>query len=116
MIPEPVRNGIRGVLAPIIGFRVAKNWSDATKRSSGYQSPQTINALVGSDPVDEPKQVFESYVGSRFQQVASAFLEGIASVQHQSIIRVLDIGGGLGEYFFLFEKMVPSLKLRWTNF
>ena len=114
MIPEPIRNGIRGFLAPIIGFRVAKNWDDATSHSSGYQSPKTINALVGSDPVDEPKQVFESYVGSRFQQVASAFLEGIASVQHQSIIRVLDIGGGLGEYFFLFEKMVPSLKLQWT--
>ena len=114
MIPEPIRDGIRGFLAPIIGFRVAKSWSDATSRSSGYQSPQTINSLVGSDPVDELNQGIESHVGSRFQQIASAFLEGIAAVQHQSMVRVLDIGGGLGEYFFLFEKMVPSLELQWT--
>jgi putative methyltransferase (TIGR04325 family) len=114
MIPVPVRSGIRGILAPIIGFRVAKSWADATSRSSGYQSPRTIDSLVGSDPVDEPNQVIESHVGSRFQQVASAFLEGVASVQNQSMIRVLDIGGGLGEYFSIFEKMVPSLQLQWT--
>ncbi len=64
--------------------------------------------------MDELNQVFKSYVGRRFQQVASAFLEGIAAVKHQSMIRVLDIGGGLGEYFFLFEKMAPSLQFQWT--
>ncbi len=114
IIPGPIRDVIRGILAPVIGFRVAKNWSDATSRSSGYQSLQTINALVGTEPVDGPNQVFGKNVGSRFQQVALAFLEGIASVQHQSMVRVLDIGGGLGEYFFLFEKMAPSLHLQWT--
>jgi putative methyltransferase (TIGR04325 family) len=114
MIPVPVRSGIRGILAPIIGFRVAKSWGDATSRSSGYQSPQTINSLIGSDPVSEQNHVSENLIGSRFQQVASAFLEGVASAQLQTTIRVLDIGGGLGEYFFLLEKIVPSLTVHWT--
>ncbi len=56
----------------------------------------------------------ENLIGSRFQQVASAFLEGVASAQLQTTIRVLDIGGGLGEYFFLLEKIVPSLTVHWT--
>jgi hypothetical protein len=77
MIPDPLRIGMRGLLAPCIGFRVAKSWNDATSRSSGYQSPQTINSLIGSDPVDEQNHVSKNHIGSRFQQVASAFLEGL---------------------------------------
>jgi putative methyltransferase (TIGR04325 family) len=112
-LPEPIRIGLRGLLAPVIGFRVAKSWSDAVARSSGYQSSKTIQSLIISDPIAFANTSNPSFIENRLQQIASAFLEGVAS-GNKNTIRVLDVGGGLGQYFYLLEKLAPSIQFEWV--
>ena len=115
LLPEPLKLGLRGILAPIIGFRVTKNWESAVSRSSGYQSPQTINTIEGSDPVIKKTTTQLNFLGSRYLQVASAILSGLnpEKLKSETTIRVLDIGGGFGEYFFLLQQNLPNLKFEW---
>ena len=115
LLPEPLKIGLRGILAPIIGFRVAKNWESAVSRSSGYQSPQTISTIEGADPVVDKWTADHNFLGSRYLQVASAFLSGLnpEKLKSETTIYVLDIGGGLGEYFFLIQDNLPNLKFEW---
>jgi putative methyltransferase (TIGR04325 family) len=115
LLPEPLKIGLRGILAPIIGFRVAKNWESAVSRSSGYQSPQTISTIEGSDPVVDKWTADQNFLGNRYLQVASAILSGLnfEKLKSDTPLRVLDIGGGLGEYFFLLKKYQPKIKLEW---
>ncbi len=114
LLPEPFKIGLRGILAPIIGIRVAKNWEFAVSRSSGYQSQQTMRAIRGSDPVVS-KGTPKGLLGGRYQQVASAILSCLNTekLKLDTTIRVLDIGGGLGEYFFLLRDNVPNIKFEW---
>jgi len=114
LLPELFKIGLRGILAPVIGTRVAKNWESAVSRSSGYQSQQTMRAIRGSDPVVS-KGTPSGYLGGRYQQVASAILSCLNSekLKLDTTIRVLDIGGGLGEYFFLLRDNVPNIKFEW---
>ena len=115
LLPEPLKIGLRGILAPIIGFRVAKNWESAVSGSSGYQSPQTISTIEGADPVVDKWTADHNFLGSRYLQVASAFLSGLnpEKLKSETTIYVLDIGGGLGEYFFLIQDNLPNLKFEW---
>jgi putative methyltransferase (TIGR04325 family) len=101
-------------MAPVIGFRVVKNWTVAVRKSSGYESKATIRSIIDSDPIASNSESPVKYLSTRYQQIASAFLEGVADCGNSDRIRVLDIGGGLGDYYFLFEKFAPSLKLDWT--
>ena len=115
LLPEPLKIGLRGILAPIIGFRVTKNWQSAVSGSSGYQSPQTISTIEGSDPVVDKSSIKQNFLGNRYLQVASAILSGLnlETLKADTTIRVLDIGGGLGEYFFLLRDNMPNLKFEW---
>ncbi|MEI8024673.1 MAG: methyltransferase, TIGR04325 family [Actinomycetota bacterium] len=115
LLPEPLKIGLRGILAPIIGFRVAENWESAVSESSGYQSPQTISTIEGSDPVVDKRTADQNFLGNRYLQVASAILSGLnpEELKSKNTIRVLDIGGGLGEYFFLLRDNLPNLKFEW---
>jgi putative methyltransferase (TIGR04325 family) len=113
LLPEPIRIGLRGLLAPVIGFLVAKSWGDAVARSNGYQSNKTITSLIISDPIAFTNTSNPCFIGNRLQQIASAFLEGVAS-SNKNTIRVIDVGGGLGQYFFLLEKLAPSIQFEWV--
>ena len=113
MIPEQILIGLRGLLAPVIGFRVSKSWSDAVAHSSGYQSKKTIDSLISSYPINPANLSSHFFIGNRLQQIASAFLEGVAS-SNKNTIRVIDVGGGLGQYFFLLEKLAPSIQFEWV--
>ena len=115
LLPEPLKIGLRGILAPFIGFRVAKNWESAVSGSSGYQSPQTMSTIEGSDPVVDKQTINQNFLGNRYLQVASAILSGLnpEKLKPGTTIRLLDIGGGLGEYFFLLQQNLPNLKFEW---
>jgi hypothetical protein len=115
LLPEPLKIGLRGILAPIIGFRVTKNWQSAVSGSSGYQSPQTISTIEGTDPVVDKSSIKQNFLGNRYLQVASAILSGLnlETLKADTTIRVLDIGGGLGEYFFLLRDNIPNLNFEW---
>ena len=91
----------------------AKSWSDAVAHSSGYQSKKTIDSLISSDPINPANLSSHFFIGNRLQQIASAFLEGVAS-SNKNTIRVIDVGGGLGQYFFLLEKLAPSIQFEWV--
>jgi len=115
LLPEPLKIGLRGILAPIIGTRVAKNWKSAVSGSSGYQSPRTISTIAGSDPVIDRGTIKQNFLGSRYLQVASAILSGLdpEKLKSGTTIRVLDVGGALGQYFYLLRDNVPNLKFEW---
>jgi putative methyltransferase (TIGR04325 family) len=114
LLPQPLKHVLRGLLAPAIGFRVVKNWTVAVRKSSGYESKVTIRSIIDSDPIASNSESPVKFLSTRYQQIASAFLEGVADCRNSDRIKVLDIGGGLGDYYFLFEKFAPSLKLDWT--
>ena len=115
LLPEPLKIGLRGILAPFIGFRVTKNWESAVSGSSGYQSPKTTSTIEGSDPVVDRQTINQNFLGNRYIQVASAILSGLnfEQLKPDTPIRLLDIGGGLGEYFFLLQKHLPNIKFEW---
>ena len=111
--PDQLKLVLRGMFSLVIGFRLVKDWSDGVKKSSGYESKEALKTMFASvNLVDNIPH--DEFVDRRYQQVASAFLEGLPDQTRTSEIRVLDIGGGLGNYFFFFKRYAPSLRLKWV--
>jgi len=46
LLPVPIKQLLRGVLGPIIGFRVVADWRTAVQRSSGYESAETLGVFL----------------------------------------------------------------------
>ena len=109
-LPEPIRIGLRGLLAPAIGYRVAKSWTDAVMRSSGYESDSTMKGILAANQTYKSKA--GKFMDNRIQQVACAFLGGI--VNSGKKIRVIDVGGAQGGYFLALQRLAPSIQFEWV--
>jgi putative methyltransferase (TIGR04325 family) len=107
----------RAFLSPFIGHRIVKNWTLAIENSAGWDSEKTIKhekkfqfdelvTELGSD----------SILDERFLQLAAAFFSVFTSRQLSSKneVSVLDIGGGYGKYFYMFNKWFPNITFDWT--
>jgi hypothetical protein len=114
LIPDQLNLLLRGMFSLVIGFRLVKDWADGVEKSSGYESKATLKTMFSSDANVVNNIPHGEFVNRRYQQVASAFLEGLPDQTRTSEISVLDVGGGLGDYFFFFKRYAPNLRLKWV--
>ena len=108
---------IRALLSPFIGHRIAKDWNTAVKKSAGWSSAKTLEHERRFQYSELMNQITSDVVlDERFFQIAAAFLSTKKHEQYWETkkISVLDVGGGYGKYFFLFNKFFPNFSWQWT--
>jgi putative methyltransferase (TIGR04325 family) len=103
---------IRGFLAPVIGFSLAKDWNSAKLKTAGYEGDATLESLTSrieslKNPQGQPHD-------ERLVEIAKAFRDSTNQKNDSSPIRVLDIGGSFGEHFFHLQKLMPAHSFDWT--
>jgi putative methyltransferase (TIGR04325 family) len=103
---------IRGLLAPIIGFSLAKDWETAKRRTSGYEGKATLKSLTSrietlKTPTDLPQD-------DRLSEIVKAIRDSELQINSTRPIRVLDIGGSFGEHFFHLQNLIPEYNFEWT--
>ena len=101
---------IRGLLSPVLGFSLSKNWETATAKSHGYESQSTLKnlksgALSSPDSIDDDPR---AYVVIQHIQAL------ISQIPTDQDVRVLDVGGGFGQYFFYTTRTIRTHKFIWT--
>jgi putative methyltransferase (TIGR04325 family) len=103
---------IRGLLSPVLGFSLSKNWKTASSKSSGYESKSTLETLKLriekiahlENPEDDP----------RIRVVLSHIKDLISDIPLNEEVQVLDIGGSFGEYFFYATRAIDTHTFNWT--
>jgi len=103
---------IRGLLSPVLGFSLSKNWETARAKSSGYESKPILEALKlrieKISHLENPKN------DPRINVVLSHIKDLIAEIPSDKEIQVLDIGGSFGEYFFYAVNTIDTHTFNWT--
>ena len=99
-----------------MGFTEVDSWKTAVKKSVGYEDDDVTDPVV-NQALHFRQQMENSIIASsRYQQVASAMLYCLTSSVYspERPWRVLDFGGGGGEYYFQFQALAPQFRLDWT--
>ena len=103
---------IRGLLAPVIGFSLAKDWQTAKLKTSGYEGDATLHSLASRiESLETPEKLTHD---ERLVEIAKAFRDSTKQNKDSQPIRVLDIGGSFGEHFFHLQKLMPEHSFDWT--
>lgn len=103
---------IRGLLAPVIGFSLAKDWQTAKRKTSGYEGDATLDSLASRiESLETPEKLPHD---QRLVEIAKAFRDSTKQNNNSLPIRVLDIGGSFGEHFFHIQKLMPEHSYDWT--
>ena len=103
---------IRGLLAPVIGFSLAKDWKTAKLKTSGYEGDATLDSLASRiESLETPEKLPHD---ERLVEIAKAFRDSTKQNKDSQTIRVLDIGGSFGEHFFHLRKLIPEHSFDWT--
>ena len=103
---------IRGFLAPVIGFSLAKDWNSAKLKTAGYEGDATLESLTSR--IESLKNLQGQPHDDRLVEIAKAFRDSVKQSNDSSPIRVLDIGGSFGEHFFHLQKLMPAHSFDWT--
>jgi putative methyltransferase (TIGR04325 family) len=103
---------LRGVLAPVIGFSLAKDWNSAKLKTAGYEGNATLESLTSrieslKNPQGQPHD-------ERLVEITKAFRDSALQIGVTTPIRVLDIGGSFGEHFFHLQTLLPEYSFDWT--
>ena len=103
---------IRGLLAPVIGFSLAKDWQTAKLKTSGYEGDATLDSLASRiESLETPDKLPHD---ARLVEIAKASRDSTKQNNDSQPIRVLDIGGSFGEHFFHIKKLMPEHSFNWT--
>jgi len=103
---------IRGLLSPVLGFSLSKNWKTASSKSSGYESKSTLETLKLR--IEKIAHLENPKNDPRINVVLSHIKDLIAEIPTNKEIQVLDIGGSFGEYFFYAVKAIDTHTFNWT--
>lgn len=103
---------IRGLLAPVLGFSLAKDWETAKRRTSGYEGKATLRSL--SARIEVLGALADLPHDARLNEIVKAIRGSALQVKSMTLIRVLDIGGSFGEHFFHLQKLMPEYCFEWT--
>jgi putative methyltransferase (TIGR04325 family) len=116
ILPPKFKVLIRACLSRFIGFTEVESWKIAVEKSVGYQDDNVTDPIVDQALHFRLQTKNSTLVSSRYQQVASAMLYCLTSSDYSRDRpwRVLDFGGGGGEYYFQFQALAPNLRLEWT--
>ena len=109
---QKVKIFIRGLLAPVIGFSLAKDWETAKRRTSGYEGKATLKSLSSRTAALET--LADLPHDDRLNEIVKAIRGSELQIQSTTPIRVLDIGGSFGEHFFHLQKLMPEYNFEWT--
>jgi len=117
MLPLRIKDFARGTLgyAKIVGFRPATSWDTASKSTTGYCSEEVLQDFLerkSSFHVAFPRTTF---VSPRFMPLSLAMLRCISAKSNSDAkeLRILDVGGAFGEYYYWARKVFPELELKW---
>jgi putative methyltransferase (TIGR04325 family) len=103
---------IRGLLAPVIGFSLAKDWQTAKLKTSGYEGDATLDSLASRiESLETPEKLPHD---ERLVEITKVFRDSTKQNKDSQPIRVLDIGGSFGEHFFHLQKLMPEHFFDWT--
>ncbi len=116
LLPPQIKIVLRGVLSRIIGFQQVSSWAEAVNKSTGYDTHNSAIPIVENTKKMLQDLSESPHTNSRFQQIATAMLYCLAqiSLDESRTYRILDVGGGGGDYYHQFKKFTPGLRLNWT--
>jgi putative methyltransferase (TIGR04325 family) len=116
LLPTKVKIILRAAASRFVGFTKVKSWEVAVTKSSGYESTNVVEPVVRNTLSLKEKLNNSASANSRYQQVATAMLHCMSAIglEPGRIWRVLDVGGGGGDYFFYFQKFAPHIRFDWV--
>jgi len=107
-LPPPA---VSGPASPQYGFfGDYASFYEAAADSSGYNSASIALAIAKSLSGFLSGFTVPELIDSRIQQMHSIFV----TLDEGRRIRVLDIGGGAGTYYFYLSRLSPNFELDWT--
>ena len=92
------------------------SWETAVRKSVGYESVNVLAPIMQVTVESRVKLADSKWATTRYQQVATAMFFGLSEnrLRVGKPLRVLDFGGGGGDYFYQFQKFVPNIDFDWT--
>ena len=109
---QTIKIFIRGLLSPVLGFSLRKDWTTAEADSEGYESNSTLDDLATRVkglpfPVGQKND-------PRIESVISSIKNLLINYPENQKVEVLDIGGSFGEYFFYIKDAIKTHSFAWT--
>ena len=115
ILPPTVKILIRGLLSRLIGFVEVKSWAQAQSAVAGYESDTAIESIIKSIESSRIEGAGKNVLSSRDLQIISSFAIAVAAVSiSKKTIRVIDVGGAGGDYFYMFAGTMPAVKFDWV--
>ena len=116
VLPPRIKTLLRASFSFVVGFTKVDSWKKAERKSVGYESINVLTPLMQGAMQARIDIATSNSVSTRYQQVATAMFFCISEsrLQEGKPWRVLDFGGGSGDYFFQFQKFAPNIELDWT--
>jgi putative methyltransferase (TIGR04325 family) len=115
MLPPAVKTLIRGTLSRFIGFVEVSSWAKAQHAVAGYESEIAIESIIDSIQQSHAAASGSKSLTSRDLQIISSFAIAISAAVVQSAnVRVIDVGGAGGDYFFMFANAMPAVTFDWV--
>ena len=115
MLPPTMKTLIRGTLSRFIGFVEVGSWAEAQKAVAGYESDTAVESIIESIQQAHASSNETKALTSRDLQIISSFAIAIAAVGVSNTkIKVVDVGGAGGDYFFMFANAMPAVTFDWV--
>ena len=116
ILPPKIKTLIRASLSSVIGFTKVDSWDTAERKSVGYESVSVLTPLLEGTIESRVNLADSKLVTTRYQQVATAMFFCLSEkrLRGGKPLRILDFGGGGGDYFYQFQKFVPHIDFDWT--
>jgi putative methyltransferase (TIGR04325 family) len=82
---------------------------------AGYESETAIESIIESIQQSHAVASDSKSLTSRDLQIISSFTIAISAAEVQATnVRVIDVGGAGGDYFFMFAKAMPTVAFDWV--
>ena len=116
LLPPRIKTLLRSVFSFVVGFTKVDSWETAERRSAGYESSDVLTPLMLGTMEMRVHLAHSNLVNTRYQQVATALFFSISEnrIKDGKPLRILDFGGGSGDYFYQFQKFIPNIEFDWT--
>ena len=116
ILPPKIKTLIRACFSFIVGFTKVDSWEIAVRKSVGYESENVLAPLMQGTIESRVNLADSKWATTRYQQVATAMFFCLSEnrLRLGKPLRILDFGGGGGDYFYKFQKFVPNIDFDWT--
>ena len=114
-LPPGAKTLIRGMLSRFIGFVETDTWDEAKTKVAGYESSTSVDSIIESIVAARKNIAEADSLSSRDLQVISGISIAISelNIDSQSVVRIVDVGGAGGDYFFTLKRAMPNFRCEW---